>query len=440
MNSVPREVVEAAIAEAHIPDFGRATIREVVQIANAVEERTGVKYVRMEMGVPGLPADSIGVEAERRALAEGCAQVYPPLPGVPRLKQAAAKFAKAFMDIDIPARNCIPVSGSMQGVYASFVVCGQSDKRRDTILFVDPGFPVQKTQADVIGLKHEAFDIFDCRGEALIAEVEGRLAKGNICAVLYGNPNNPSWMCLTEEEIAGLCRVCRQHDVVIIEDLAYFGMDFRVDISHPGEPPYQPTALKCTGLCVALVSGSKAFSYAGQRIGCALIGDELWNRAYPDLGARYGIDQWGPVYVNRILYTLSSGTAHSAQHALAAMFEAAVEGRYNFLQTTHEYERRARALKAIFQEAGFSILYNDDQGQQAADGFYFTVCYPGMTGAELMRELLFHGIAIISLDTTGSQQQGLRVCVSFVPGELFPTVRERLLEFRRQHQASVTND
>lgn len=429
-----RHIVEEAIAAAHIPDFGQATIREVVQIADAVERRTGVKYIRMEMGVPGLPADAVGVAAEVAALRDGCASKYPPLPGIERLKTAAAGFAKAFMDVTIPPRNCVPVSGSMQGIFAAFTVAGQSDQKRRTVLFVDPGFPVQKTQCDVLGLRHEALDMYGVRGQTLVSQISARLDQGDVCALLYANPNNPSWLCLTDEELRGIGRTCLAHDVMVIEDLAYFGMDFRHDVSVPYQPPYQPSlqALLPQVKCVSLVSGSKAFSYAGQRIGVALIGESLWSARSADLATRYGIDEWGPVYVNRILYTLSSGTAHSAQHALAAMMEEATAGRHNFLQAVHEYARRAHRIKELFRQAGFNILYREEGVDDVADGFYFTVAYPGMTGAELMRELLFHGIAIISLDTTGSHQQGLRVCVSFVGEELFGTIEERLREFAEQ--------
>ena len=51
---LPVETVDQVITELRIPDPGQATIREIVALVNGVEARTGVKYVRMEMGVPGL--------------------------------------------------------------------------------------------------------------------------------------------------------------------------------------------------------------------------------------------------------------------------------------------------------------------------------------------------------------------------------------------------
>lgn len=432
---MPRQAVDEAKASLGLPDFSRANIREIVSVANKVEAATGLKYVRMEMGVPGLPPDAIGTEAEVAALRGGCAARYPMLDGLPALKEAAARFVKAFTDVDVEPRCCIPVSGSMQGAFATFLTLYHALPERGTVLFIDPGFPVQKTQLDIIGLRHEAFDIHHTRGQALLDEVERRLRDGHISAMLFANPNNPSWMCLREDETRGLAALADKYDVVIVEDLAYFGMDFRKDISHPGEPPFQPSVGRHTDRYVMLISGSKAFSYAGQRIGVAVMSRRQYDRRYDALARRYGVGSFGSVFVNRILYCLSSGTAHSAQYALAAMLGAAADGRYDFLGAAREYGRRAAAIKEIFADNGFSLVYADDMGEAVADGFYFTVGYPGMSGAELMEELLYYGVSIISLDTTGSREQGLRVCVSFVGPEQYGTLRERLEAFRQDHPA-----
>lgn len=435
-NSTPIDssVVQSVIDSMGLPDFSKATIREVVAIANKVEAQTGKKYIRMEMGVPGLKPDAIGTEAEIEALKNGVAAKYPMLDGHPDLKQQSSRFIKAFIDVDVPARCCIPTSGSMQGAFASFMTIYHACPERDTVLFIDPGFPVQKTQLDIIGLKHESFDMFNYRGADLISKVESYLAKGKVSSIIYSNPNNPSWMCLTDEELKGIAELANKYDVIVVEDLAYFGMDFRNDISHPFVAPYQPSVAKYTDNYLLMISGSKAFSYAGQRIGVVAISEKMYDRSYEALAKRYGISKFGNIFVNRILYCLSSGTAHSAQFALAAMFKAACDGQYNFLESVHEYERRANAIKKMFIDNGFQLVYADDLGKPVADGFYFTVVYPGMTGGELMKELLFYGISIISLDTTGSKQQGLRVCVSFVDESQFSALAERLKAFGDDHK------
>lgn len=51
---------------------------------------------------------------------------------------------------------------------------------KDTILFIDPGFPVQKQQIAVMGYKYESFDVYEYRGERLREALETHLSKGNI--------------------------------------------------------------------------------------------------------------------------------------------------------------------------------------------------------------------------------------------------------------------
>ncbi|MBP6231341.1 MAG: pyridoxal phosphate-dependent aminotransferase [Paludibacteraceae bacterium] len=407
-------VVQSVIDSLNISNFSKATIREVVTIASTVEQKTGQKYIRMEMGVPGIAASQIGVEAEIEALEKGVASIYPTLEGIPALKNEASRFIKAFIDIDIKPACCVPAVGSMNGTYASFLVAGQCHREKDTVLFLDPGFPVQKMQLQVLGYKSVSFDVYGYRGEKLHDKMEEFLQKGNISTIIYSNPNNPSWICLNQEELAIIGKLATKYDVIVLEDLAYFAMDFRHDISTPFEAPYQPSVAKYTDNYVLLISGSKAFSYAGQRIGIIAMSPTLYQRSYPHLTERYGVGEFGNVLISRVLYSLSAGVTHSTQYALAAMFKAASDGGFNFLESLKEYGRRATSLKEIFAKHHFYIVYDTDLGEPLADGFYFTVSYPNMTGSNLMRNLLFYGISAISLNTTGSTQEGLRICTSFV--------------------------
>lgn len=416
-----------------LPDFGKATIREVVAISTQLEQITKTEFIHMEMGVPGLPAAKVGVEAEINALRAGAASIYPNINGLQALKDEASRFIKAFINIDIAPEGCVPVTGSMQGTYASFLVSGQCTPGKDTILFIDPGFPVQKQQIAVMGYKYESFDVYECRGQKLRDVLESYLSKGNIAAMIYSNPNNPAWFCLTEEELQIIGEMANKYDVIVIEDLAYFAMDFRKPLGVPFEAPYQATVARYTDNYVLQISGSKAFSYAGQRIGVTAISNKLYHRAYEGLTQRYGSGTFGTVYIHRVLYALSSGTSHSAQYALAAMFKAASDGTFDFVSDVKEYGRRAARLKKIFTDYGFTIVYDHDLEELIADGFYFTIGYPGMTGSELMEELMFYGISAISLGTTGSKQEGLRACTSFIKDHQYALLEERLQIFKSNH-------
>ena len=426
---IKKEIVDQLVADMNIQDFAKATIREVKQVAAMAEKQSGVEYIKMEMGIPGLPAAKVGVEAQINALRNGIASQYPDIQGYPELKRQASRFVKAFIGIDIAPEGCVPVVGSMQGAFASFLTCSQADKRKDTVLFIDPGFPVQKMQLQVQGVAYETFDVYDYRGERLGPKLESSLEKGNICAIIYSNPNNPSWVCLTEDELHTIGTLATKYDTVIIEDLAYFAMDFRQDLSVPFQPPYQPTVGRYTDNYLLLISGSKAFSYAGERIGVVCISDKLFHRHYPDLAQRYEGLPFGLVFSTRMLYALSSGTSHSAQFAMAELFRAACDGEYNFRDDIKVYGERAHKLKEIFLRHGFYVVYDKDLDQPIADGFYFTIGYPGMTSGELARELMYYGVSAICLVTTGSHQEGLRVCTSFIRDHQYEQLDERMAVF-----------
>lgn len=430
---IERKLIDRTIEEFRITDFSKATIREVKAIASRAEAESGVEFIKMEMGVPGLPPSAVGVKAEIEALQHGIASLYPDINGLPELKKEASRFVKAFIDVDISPEGCVPVTGSMQGTFASFLTCGQCDEKKDTILFIDPGFPVQKQQLVVMGQKYETFDVYNYRGERLKEKLESYLKRGNIAAIIYSNPNNPSWICLKEDELRTIGQLATQYDTIVLEDLAYFAMDFRQDKGKPFQAPFQPSVAHYTDHYVLLISGSKAFSYAGQRIGVCCISDKLYQRAYPGLTKRYGGGTFGTVFVHRVLYALSSGTSHSAQYALAAMLKAACDGTYHFLDEVKVYGERARRLKEIFLRHGFYLVYDKDLQDPIADGFYFTIGYPGMDSGELARELMYYGVSAISLVTTGSEQQGLRACTSFIQDHQYDLLEERMKLFEANH-------
>ena len=427
-------VIDGIMKDLEITDIKTASIRQVGAIVRAAEAATGTEFIHFEMGVPGLPPSAVGVKAECEALQRGVASVYPIIDGIPEVKEQASRFLKAFVDTDIKPSGCIPTVGSMQASFASLMLASQLSPEKDTVLYIDPGFPVQKMQANVIGVKIASFDIADYRGAKLEEKLESYFAQGNICAVLYSSPNNPTWMCLNNTELEIIGRLATKYDVVVIEDLAYMTMDFRRDMSKPYEPPFQLSVSKYTDNYVMLMSASKIFSYAGQRIAMACISDKLYERHYDRLKERYGIPRFGAAFAYVFLYTFSSGVSHSAQYAMAAMLKAACDGEYNFVGDVKEYADRTKRLKDILERTGFNVVYDKDDEEPVSDGFFFTMGYKDMDGATLLQELLYYGVSGIDLSTTGSNRKGIRACSSNIKPHHYAILEERLKLFNENHQ------
>src|SRR4030042_210646 len=128
---IPREIVDKIISESGIKDVGRSRIREINKLVNDIEEASGLKYIRMEMGVPGLEPVSVAVEAEIQALKRGVASKYANIEGIPELKKEVSRFCKLFLAIDISPKCCLATVGSMQGRMAAFMGANRNDHAKE---------------------------------------------------------------------------------------------------------------------------------------------------------------------------------------------------------------------------------------------------------------------------------------------------------------------
>ena len=431
---IQKELVDYLFAQFGESDITRLSIREVGKLVAQIEKESGQEFIHMEMGVPGLPASPVAIDAEKEALDNGLAAQYPNIEGIQFAKTEIARFANLFMNLDVSPLNCVPTVGAMQGSFAALLATARTNPDKPYTLFIDPGFPVQKSQLHLMGLPLKSFDILNFRGDKLHDKLESFLKEGNICSICYSSPNNPSWFCFSESELKTIGELATKYDVIVIEDLAYFAMDFRQHYGMPAVAPFQPTVAHYTENYILLLSASKIFSYAGQRIGMMITSEKLRNRRYPNLKNYFTSDVLGHFIPYGVLYATTAGTSHSSQYALAATLKAVNDGEIDFVKVLHAYGEKARLMKALFLKYGFYIVYNDED-RALADGFYFTIAYPNLTSGELMKEFLYYGISAISLAITGSENpNGLRACVSFVRLDQMAVLEERLKAFAEAQQ------
>lgn len=432
---IEKSVLDGILKNMDISNISNATIRQCVAVANKLEESCGEEFIHLEIGVPGILACPTGIEAQKKALDSNIAHEYPPVGGIPAIKKSGSKFIKAFTDIDIDPECIVPTVGSMQGSFNLILECSQLDPKKDTILFINPGFPPNMGQAKVLGIRSESFDIYNYRADKLRPKLEEYLSTGRIAAILYSNPNNPAWICLNEDELKTIGELATKYDTIVLEDLAYFCMDFRTDLSKPGVPPFQPTVARYTDNYIIMLSASKIFSYAGERIAIVAFSNKLYRREYPELRRRYKFGRMGDNYVLTFLYVASSGVSHSAQYAFAALMEGAAEGKIDFISEMIKYGKRAHRSKEIFEKNGFHIVYDKDLDKKVGDGFFYTIGYKDFSCDKLITGLLRCGITAITLNTTGSQQKGIRACVSRLStDEQFDALDKRLAMFVKLYE------
>jgi aspartate/methionine/tyrosine aminotransferase len=355
------------------------------------------------------------------------------------LKKELSKFIKLFLNIDIKSEHCIPTVGAINGSFAAFMVAGRRDKSKDTILFIDPGFPAHKAQVRLLGLKQDSFDVYKFRGNKLKDILKKKFDTRNISIIIYSNPNNPTWMCLTDDELEIIASLSNQYDVVPIEDLSYFPMDFRKNYSQPGAAPYFPSIANYTDNFILLISSSKTFSYAGERIAAIIVSEKLFNSNFKDLTEFYTNEQFGDSLVIGTILLTTGGVAQSVQLAFSEILRSANEGDYHFYDELKIYCEKSKIIKEIFIRNGFKIVYDKDGDVLIGDGFYFTVSYPGFLGNQLSERLLYYGISTLPLTSSGSDRpEAIRISVSIIKKEQIPILENRLKLFN-EHYKSITD-
>lgn len=67
-NIVAKEIAQKVFKDSGLPNIGKASIREIKKLVDNLENASKVKFVRMEMGIPGLPPAQKGVEAQIESL------------------------------------------------------------------------------------------------------------------------------------------------------------------------------------------------------------------------------------------------------------------------------------------------------------------------------------------------------------------------------------
>lgn len=93
---IPYASVNRVLDSAQIPSLAHASIRRLAGLIGQIENDSGEKFIRMELGVPGIDTPQIGIDAEIAALKSGVTSIYPPLDGIPVLKKKSRAFANCF--------------------------------------------------------------------------------------------------------------------------------------------------------------------------------------------------------------------------------------------------------------------------------------------------------------------------------------------------------
>lgn len=247
-----------------------------------VARRRGEDIIDMSMGNPDgqTPQHIVDklVEASKRPDTHG----YSVSKGIPRLRRAISDWYKRRFAVDIdPDTEAIVTIGSKEGL--AHLMLATLD-RGDTVLVPNPSYPIHIYGAVIAGA-----DIRSVRmtpGTDFFVELERAIRESipKPKMMILGFPSNPTAMCVDLDFFERVIALARQHDILVVHDLAYADITFDGFVA--------PSIMQVPGareVAVEFFTMSKSYNMAGWRIGFMVGNKELVSalariKSYHDYG------------------------------------------------------------------------------------------------------------------------------------------------------------
>lgn len=214
--------------------------------------------VNLGQGFPDVDGPDDILEAAANALTEGPNQ-YPPMLGLPELREAVASSNKRFYGLDIdPQSEVLITSGATEALADSILALVSAG---DEVVLVEPLYDcylplVRRAGGIPVRVRVNPLN-WDLNADALRAAFSP-----NTKAILINNPMNPTAKVFSESELQLIAELCKQHDAYAICDEVYEHLVFDGAQHRP--------LMTFDGMrerTVRIGSAGKTFSLTGWKVG-----------------------------------------------------------------------------------------------------------------------------------------------------------------------------
>ena len=221
--------------------------------------------INLGQGFPDMDEPPSLVEAAQRALAAHSNQ-YPPMRGLPELRQAVAAYYAREQGLNLAADNVVVTSGATEALAASLVALVRPG---DEVILVQPLYDAYLPlvqwaggTARLISLEPPHWTLpLDKLAAAIGPKTRG---------IVLNTPNNPTGTMLTRAELEGVGALAEAHDLWLVCDEVWEGMVF------DGTAHLSPLALPALAeRTVKIGSAGKIFSMTGWKVGWAVAAPRL---------------------------------------------------------------------------------------------------------------------------------------------------------------------
>lgn len=220
-------------------------------------ERDGEDVIILSVGDPDFPTPHFITDAAVQALRSGDTH-YTDVAGRPSLRQAIAARYTERLGRPVQADNVITVAGAQNALFVTSLCLLQAG---DEVIVLDPMYvtyeaTLKASGATLVRVTCEADGGFRPDLERLAAAVTPRTR-----AIFVSNPNNPTGVMLSAQELQAIADLAIAHDLWVVVDEVYESLCYeREHVSLASLPGMQRR-------CVIICSLSKSHAMTGWRIG-----------------------------------------------------------------------------------------------------------------------------------------------------------------------------
>ena len=343
-------------------------------------EKRGIHVYHLNIGQPDIRTPQAFFDAIHTFKEPVVA--YAPSPGLPSLTEAIARYYEK-LGIHYDPSDILITSGGSEALH---IVLSAILDEGDELLVPEPYYSNYKTFARMAGAEPVPIPTLPENGYRITSreEVESHITP-HTRAMLFTNPNNPTGVVLSTEELRMLADIAKEHDLFLVADEVYR------EFVYEGEMPTSVGSFEdLAENAIIIDSVSKRFSACGARVGCIITRNKALQEQLAKLSqARLSvatIDQVGATALYNIQgdyfaeardeYRRRRDTIYEGLKKIPGVVCAKPQGAFYIMAKlpVDNVERFQTWLLTEFQDHGVTVLF------APGDGFYST---PGMGTQEV---------------------------------------------------------
>ena len=223
--------------------------------------------INLGQGFPDTDGPAEVADAAVEAIRNGPNQ-YPPLPGLPGLRQAIADHQERFYGLSYNADTEVLVTaGATEAIAAAVLALCDTD---DEVITFEPTYDSYSATIKLAGAVEKPVLLNPPDSSFVLAELESAVTP-KTRAILLNTPHNPTGKVFTRAELESIAALAITHDLIVISDEVYEHMVF------DGEHIPIASLEGMRERTVSISSAGKTFAFTGWKVGWVTAPAELRN-------------------------------------------------------------------------------------------------------------------------------------------------------------------